>query len=84
VISCRPRGIRTAFLDARTAAAPAAYPQVHHMTRSIQSHGDPATTAIWAGQAYPLPAAEPVAPPLAEACEAASRSADRLATGVAR
>lgn len=73
------RAIRNTFLDVHTAAAPAAYPQVHHMTRPIRAHGDPATTNLWAGQAYPLarplPAAELVATLLAEAREAASRAA---------
>jgi nitronate monooxygenase len=53
------------------------------MTRPIRAHGDPATAGLWAGQAYPLvrplPAAELVATLLAEAREAASRAADRLA-----
>jgi nitronate monooxygenase len=78
------RAIRNTFLDVHTAAAPAAYPQVHHTTRPIRAHGDPATTNLWAGQAYPLarplPAAELVATLLAEAREAASRAA----AGVAR
>jgi nitronate monooxygenase len=77
------RGIRNPFLDDHTAAAPAAYPQVHHMTRSIRAHGDPATMNLWAGQAYPLarslPAAELVATLMEEAREAASRAAAGLA-----
>ena len=81
------RGIRNAFLDAHSAAAPAAYPQVHHMTRPIRAHGDPATANLWAGQAYPLvrplPAADLVETLLAEAQEAAAGAAQRLA-GVAR
>jgi nitronate monooxygenase len=82
------RGIRNAFLDAHTAAAPAAYPELHHMTRPIRAHGDPATASLWAGQAYPLvrplPAAELIATLLAEARQAASRATDRLATGAVR
>jgi nitronate monooxygenase len=78
------RGIRNTFLDDHTAAAPAAYPQVHHMTRPIRAHGDPATVNLWAGQAYPLvrplPAGELVATLLQEAREAAARAA----AGVAR
>jgi nitronate monooxygenase len=78
------RGIRNPFLDDHTAAAPAAYPQVHHMTRPIRAHGDPAAINLWAGQAYPLvrplPAAELVVTLLEEAREAASRAA----AGVAR
>jgi nitronate monooxygenase len=77
------RGIRNTFLDAHTAAAPAAYPQVHHMTRPIRAHGDPASMNLWAGQAYPLvrplPAAELVATLTAEARDAASRTAAVLA-----
>lgn len=73
------RGIRNSFLDDHTAAAPAAYPQVHHMTRPIRGHGDPASVNLWAGQAYPLvrplPAAELVATLMAEARDAASRAA---------
>jgi nitronate monooxygenase len=76
------RGVRNAFLDAHTTAAPAAYPQVHHMTRPIRAGGDPATTNLWAGQAYPLvravPAAELVATLRAEAREAASRATGSL------
>jgi nitronate monooxygenase len=75
------RGIRTAFLDAHSAAAPAAYPQVHHVTRPIRA-SDPATANLWAGQAYPLvrplPAAELVALLMAEAVEAAAVAATRL------
>lgn len=78
------RGIRNTFLDDHTDAAPAAYPQVHHMTRPIRAHGDPASMNLWAGQAYPLarslPAAELVATLLEEAREATSRAA----AGVAR
>jgi nitronate monooxygenase len=77
------RGIRNSFLDDHTAAAPAAYPQVHHMTKPIRAHGDPASMNFWAGQAYPLvralPAAELVTTLLEEAREAASRAATGLA-----
>jgi nitronate monooxygenase len=77
------RGIRNPFLDDHTAAAPAAYPQVHHMTRPIRANGDPASMNFWAGQAYPLvralPAAELVTTLLEEAREAASRAAAGLA-----
>jgi nitronate monooxygenase len=79
------RSIRNAFLDAHTAAAPAAYPQVHHLTRPVRAAGDPATTNLWAGQGYPLvrarPAAELVGALVAEAREAAAQAAARLAPG---
>ncbi|MGH3588415.1 MAG: nitronate monooxygenase, partial [Pseudonocardia sp.] len=76
------RGIRNAFLEVHTAAAPSAYPQVHHMTRPIRAQGDPDTANLWAGQAYPLtrpmPAAQLVATLLAEAREAAAGVVSRL------
>jgi nitronate monooxygenase len=79
------RGIRNPFLAAHTAAAPAAYPQVHHMTRPIRAGGDPAVASLWAGQGYPLvralPAAELVAVLLAEARPAAAEAARRLGAG---
>jgi nitronate monooxygenase len=82
------RGIRNTFLDDHTAAAPAAYPQVHHMTRPIRAGGDPATTNLWAGQAYPLvrslPAAELVATLLEEAREATTRATGLVAAGATR
>jgi nitronate monooxygenase len=56
------RGVRNAFHDAHAAAAPAAYPQLHHVTTPIRAQGAPAAMSLWAGQAYTLarelPAAE--------------------------
>jgi nitronate monooxygenase len=60
------RGIRNRFLDEHTAAAPTAYPQVHHLTAPLRAHGrsigDADLINLWAGQAYTLasniPAAE--------------------------
>jgi nitronate monooxygenase len=76
------RGIRNDFHDGHAAAAPAAYPQVHHLTAPIRGAGDPATMALWAGQTYPLvrelPAAELVAVLRDEAATAAARVAARL------
>jgi nitronate monooxygenase len=82
------RSIRNAFLDAHTAVAPAAYPQVHNMTRPIRAGGDPAVSNLWAGQGYPLgrqlPAAELVVALLAEARGAAGQASLRLAARMAR
>ncbi|WP_219418507.1 NAD(P)H-dependent flavin oxidoreductase [Pseudonocardia nigra] len=79
------RGIRNAFLEAHTAAAPAAYPQVHHVTRPIRATGDPEVMSLWAGQGYPLvrrlPAAELVATLLSEAGDAAAAVTARLGGG---
>jgi nitronate monooxygenase len=60
------RGIRNRFLDAYSDAAPAAYPEVHHLTAPLRAHGrsngDGEVVNLWAGEAYPLamelPAAE--------------------------
>ncbi|WP_369016018.1 nitronate monooxygenase [Streptomyces sp. B1866] len=65
--SGRPaRGLVNRFVRAYGPYAPAAYPQVHHLTaglrRAAASAGDPQAVALWAGQGHrlarPLPAAE--------------------------
>ncbi|MEJ3652693.1 nitronate monooxygenase [Actinomycetes bacterium KLBMP 9759] len=79
------RGIRNPFLDEHTSAAPAAYPQLHHMTKPIRALGDPDSMSLWAGQAYPLgrplPVGELVAVLLDEARAAAASTASRLGVG---
>jgi nitronate monooxygenase len=60
------RGIRNRFLDEHSAAAPAAYPEVHHVTAPLRAAGraagDAAVLNLWAGQTHELgselPAAE--------------------------
>lgn len=60
------RGIRNQFLDRHTAEAPAAYPEVHHLTAPLRqagrARGEADLVNLWAGQTYPLvrdlPAAE--------------------------
>jgi nitronate monooxygenase len=46
-------------------AAPAAYPEVHHLTAPLRAaarqEGDPGGLAMWAGQAHPLAGAVPAA-----------------------
>ena len=62
------RGLRNDFLERHTATAPAAYPEVHHLTtplrQAARSQGDGAAVNLWAGQACSLardvPAAEVV------------------------
>jgi nitronate monooxygenase len=76
------RGIHNRFLDEHTAAAPAAYPEVHYMTVPLRAAGragqDPALVNLWAGQAYQLgtdlPAGE-LARTLASQARAALRRA---------
>jgi nitronate monooxygenase len=52
------RGIRNRFLDEHSEAAPAAYPQVHHLTAPLRAQGrstdDADLVNLWAGQAFPL------------------------------
>jgi nitronate monooxygenase len=75
------RGIRNSFLEAHSAVAPAAYPQVHHLTKPIRASGGPESMSLWAGQGYPLgralPAAELVEVLAAEARAATARLAER-------
>jgi nitronate monooxygenase len=59
------RGIENDFLRAHSASAPAAYPEVHHLTSPMRKAARQAGLAdyvnLWAGQAYPLTAAAPAA-----------------------
>jgi nitronate monooxygenase len=72
------RGIANAFMREHEAAAPHAYPAVHHVTSPIRAHaratGDPELLNLWAGQAHELirdvPAAELVRQLHAETREA--------------
>ncbi|HTU77026.1 MAG TPA: nitronate monooxygenase [Trebonia sp.] len=59
------RGIENGFLRAHSESAPAAYPEVHHLTAPMRKAARQAGLAdyvnLWAGQAYPLTAAVPAA-----------------------
>jgi len=61
------RGIENGFLSAHSDSAPAAYPEVHHLTSALRKAARQAGLAdyvnLWAGQAYPLTAAGPPAQP---------------------
>ena len=80
------RGIRNRFLDEHSAAAPAAYPEVHHLTaplrRAGRSRGNPDLVNLWAGQAHELsrelPAADLVAALADETSAALGAAAARL------
>jgi nitronate monooxygenase len=54
------RGIENGFLRAHSESAPAAYPEVHHLTSPMRKVARQAGLAdyvnLWAGQAYPLTA----------------------------
>ncbi len=59
------RGLVNRFFLQHDATAPAAYPQVHHLTKQLRKaaaqHGDPHAMALWAGQGYRLAKALPAA-----------------------
>ena len=59
------RGIENGFLRAHSESAPAAYPEVHHLTSPMRKEARQAGLAdyvnLWAGQAYPLTSAAPAA-----------------------
>jgi nitronate monooxygenase len=52
------RGIRNRFLDDYSAAAPAAYPEIHHLTAPLRqagrATGEPGLVNLWAGQTFEL------------------------------
>src|ERR1700722_19591229 len=59
------RGIENGFLRAHSGSAPAAYPEVHHLTppmpKAARQAGLTDYVNLWAGQAYPLTPAAPAA-----------------------
>ncbi|KOV80146.1 nitronate monooxygenase [Nocardia sp. NRRL S-836] len=58
--SGRPaRGLVNRFLIEHTPHAPAAYPNVHHLTRPVRATGELEVMSLWAGTTYPLATAEP-------------------------
>jgi nitronate monooxygenase len=83
------RGIENGFLRAHSDSAPAAYPEVHHLTSPLRKAAREAGLAdyvnLWAGQASPRTSAGPAAIPAAdlvrdlwdEAQAALSQTADR-------
>jgi nitronate monooxygenase len=81
------RGIRNQFLDAHSAEAPIAYPELHYVTAPVRKRaresGDPELVNLWAGQAHPLareaPAAEVVRQLAADADAALRANAARAA-----
>ncbi|HEY6790662.1 MAG TPA: nitronate monooxygenase [Trebonia sp.] len=81
------RGIRNRFLDLHTAGAPAAYPEVHHLTAPLRAAGrarrDPGLVNLWAGQSYALstelPAGQLTRTLADQARDAFLRGAKRLA-----
>jgi nitronate monooxygenase len=79
------RGIVNRWLREHDAAAPSAYPDVHHLTSKVRaaarSQGDPGGFHLWAGQAHtlaqPIPAGELVRKLADDARTALRTAADR-------
>jgi nitronate monooxygenase len=82
----RARGIVNRFLLEHSADAPAAYPEIHHVTAPLRAAGratgDADVLNLWAGQTHELapelPAAEVVATMAAEAAEALAGASGAL------
>jgi nitronate monooxygenase len=59
------RGIRNAFLDEHSAAAPIAYPEIHYATapmrKAARESGDASVINLWAGEAHSLAREAPAA-----------------------
>ncbi|MGE7436257.1 nitronate monooxygenase [Kitasatospora sp. NPDC001175] len=59
------RGLRNAFIDRYESYAPAAYPEVHHLTRPLRAaaaaRGDADGMHLWAGTAHALARSGPAA-----------------------
>jgi nitronate monooxygenase len=84
--SGRPaRGLVNRFLIENSPHAPAAYPNVHHLTKPVRATGDLEVMSLWAGTTYPLatagPAAEIVQRINAELVEAVNSLASRFRRG---
>ncbi len=84
--SGRPaRGLVNRFLIENSAHAPAAYPNVHHLTRPVRATGELEVMSLWAGTTYPLATAEPAGEVVrrigAELDEAVKSLAERFPRG---
>ena len=79
------RGIENGFLRAHSESAPAAYPEVHHLTSPMRKAARQAGLAdyvnLWAGQAYPLTTAVPAADLVRDLWQQAQTALNRVAGG---
>jgi len=79
------RGIENGFLRAHSESAPAAYPEVHHLTSPMRKQARQAGLAdyvnLWAGQAYPLTAAVPAADLVRDLWQQAQAALGRAVSG---
>ena len=78
------RGIENRFLSSHSESAPAAYPEVHHLTSPMRKAARQAGLAdyvnLWAGQAYPLTATAPAADLVRALWEQAQAALSRVAS----
>lgn len=76
------RGMVNRFLRENSPVAPAAYPEVHYLTRPVRAAagkaGDPEAMNLWAGQAYPVATDGPAAEIFARVREQALAAVQRL------
>ncbi|MGH3860675.1 NAD(P)H-dependent flavin oxidoreductase [Actinokineospora sp.] len=87
--SGRPaRGMANRFIADYGPHVPAAYPEIHHVTRPIRAAAakvrDPEAMALWAGQGYPLAREAPVAEVISTLAQELSAAVTRLAQRVAK
>jgi nitronate monooxygenase len=72
------RGIVNQLQDEHSAAAPLAYPQVHHLTSPLRAHGrkvgNEDVINLWAGEAHALAEARPAAEVVAKLDDEARRA----------
>jgi nitronate monooxygenase len=84
--SGRPaRGIVNRFLAEHSAAAPLAYPEIHHATSPLRAaarkRGDADAFNLWAGQAHELVQARPAGEIVREIAADAAATLERLSAG---
>ncbi len=84
--SGRPgRGIVNRFLTEHSAAAPLAYPEIHHVTSPLRAaarkRGDADGFNLWAGQAHELVKARPAGDIVREMAAEAAAVLERLSAG---
>jgi nitronate monooxygenase len=77
------RGLVNTFQAHHTAAAPIAYPELHHLTTPLRTHaranGDAEQMNLWAGQAHQLAGVVPAGQLVVELAQAAAVALDRAA-----
>ncbi len=76
------RGLVNTFQADHTAAAPIAYPELHHLTTPLRAHarnrGDAEQMNLWAGQAHELARAVPAGQLVIDFMQDAATALDRL------